>query len=297
MLLDHLEKLRAFHLTATEKSFLRAAQRLGITQPAVTKAVKLLEIEMNATLLVRHARGVALTPKGMLLNEFCESLFLRVRDLEQKLVNSEVLSGVVRIGTYETLGELFWPRALTELSKIMPGVIVELTTEQPETHLAKLEVGALDIVVDAEPRILENLYSRVLYSDWFGVFLKKDSPLRQSVGSVPISYVKRAVDRKNIPIEYHLKRQRGEFDLRYCVESFTMVRSLVSEGLCVGVLPLRLANNLLKTDSIVPFAPTSKYEHFGEHRICATCVDDLKKEPKISKVIDLLRVVAVERNI
>lgn len=43
MLEDHLEKLKAFHLTAREGSFLKASEKLKRTQPAITKSIKLLE--------------------------------------------------------------------------------------------------------------------------------------------------------------------------------------------------------------------------------------------------------------
>src|SRR4051812_25117099 len=111
MLEDHLEKLRAFYLTATEGSFLKASRKLGRTQPAVTKAVQLLEQETQAALFVRHARGVTLTPKGALLSEFCEGLFLRIRDLEQRISTNEEPSGIVKIGTHEMLADVFFPRA------------------------------------------------------------------------------------------------------------------------------------------------------------------------------------------
>lgn len=293
MLEDHLEKLRAFHVTATEGSFLKASHKLGVTQPAITKAVRLLEDQMKATLFVRHARGVTLTPKGTLLNQFCETLFLRVRDLEQQMSSSEQISGIARIGTYETLGELFWPRALTQIGKKLPAIIVELTTENPESHWIKLETGAIDIIVDAEPRVSQHFYSRVLYSDSFDIFCKKDSPLLHTREHVPISYVKRATDRRDVTIEQHLNRSRHKFDLRYSVESFTMVRALVAEGVCVGVLPVRMAKKLVKDGSLVPYLPKEKLENFGEHRICATCVHDLRSEAKISKIIDILRAVAI----
>lgn len=292
MLQDHLEKLRAFHITSSEQSLLKAALKLGVTQPAVTKSVKLLEEELETKLFVRHSRGVTLTPKGAILNEFCESLFLRVRDIEKQLRSHDALSGVIRIGTYETLGELFWPAALTELHRVMPGVTVELTTEHPEGHWAKLESGALDMIVDAEPRVLEKFYTRSLYNDSFGIFCKKGSRWFHHQGPIPIAFVKRAVDRKNTTIEQHLAQMEGQFNLQFSVESFTMVRALVAEGVCVGVLPLRLARAPLKDGQIVQFAAYGKNFNFGEHRICVTYVHDLKDDYRIKKITEILKTAA-----
>lgn len=292
MLEDHLEKLRAFHQTATERSFLRASQKLGLTQPAITKAVKLLEEDMKATLFVRHARGVTLTPKGTLLNEFCEALFLRVRDLEKQIHSKEPLSGIVRIATHETLGEAFFPRVLSRISEKFPGIVIELTTENIEGHWLKLEAGAIDIVAGLEPPNSERFHSRVLYSDHFGVFCKRDSPLLHTSGRVPISYVKKAFDHLGVNIEQYLSGFHQGFDFRYSVESFTTVRALVSEGVCVGTLPVSMVKKLIKDGVLVPFLANEKLDRFGDYRVCATCVHDLKNEPRISQIFDILRAVA-----
>lgn len=253
---------------------------------------ELLEETMNTTLFVRHSRGVHLTPEGELLQQFCDVMFLRIRDLEKKLVQNQELSGVLRIGTFETLGELFWPRALIHLRDKFPDIAVELTTENPESHMQKLGAGALDILVDAEPRLLEQFHSQVLYTDRFGLFVQKDSPFLRSKEKLPASYVKRATDLNGVSIEDHLSGLKGDFELRYAVESFTMVRALVCEGVCIGVLPLRLATPLVKTGAIVPYHPKKKNELFGEHRICATCSYDMRKDPRISKVIGALKSTA-----
>lgn len=56
MLQDHLDKLRAFYVTAREGSFKNATKKLGLTQPAVTKAFSILECVMDASPnFLRHA--------------------------------------------------------------------------------------------------------------------------------------------------------------------------------------------------------------------------------------------------
>lgn len=294
MLDEHLEKLKTFHVTATEGSFIRASQKLGLTQPAVTKAVRLLEESLKSSLFVRNPRGVSLTPKGRILNDFCESLFLKVRNVEQQIASNDAISGVVKIGTYETLGELFWPQALVQITKRLPGITIELTTENPDKHFEKLESGAIDIVVDSEPRSLDRFHSKILYSDKFGIFCKKKSPLLLAKTPTPIAYVKRATGRRGTTIEQHLARSPQRFDLRYSVESFTMVRALVNDGICAGVLPFRLAKRLLISGAIVPFQSNVEHETFGEHRICATCAYDLRNDVRISKITDILKLAAAD---
>ena len=70
MLEEHLEKLKTFYVAANEKSFLKAAEARGLTQPAVTKSIGLLEEQLGVTLFLRHRRGVDLTKAGGLLYQF-----------------------------------------------------------------------------------------------------------------------------------------------------------------------------------------------------------------------------------
>jgi DNA-binding transcriptional LysR family regulator len=292
MLENHLGKLRAFYVTSQEGGFLRAAKRLGLTQPAVTKAVKLLEEQSGVVLFVRHSRGVTLTRQGQILAQFCETLFLKVRDVEKKLTSKEGRhSGVVRIGTYESLGVSFWPAALRQLHRSHPQLVIELTTENPQSHLQKLESGGIDIVVDAEPPMKEQLFTKVLYTDHFGIFMKKGFKTEIGGQPTPISYVRGALDRHGRAIGEQLASLDldGCFDYRYAVETFSMVRSLVLEGICAGVLPLRLASKYMESGRLLCVKIGKKSVEFGEHRICATCLTDLKGEPNIVAAIAALR--------
>lgn len=292
MLENHLEKLRAFHATAELGSFLSAAQSLKITQPAITKSIRQLEDQMQVTLFHRHRRGVELTRAGTQLQQFCQTLFLKIRDLEKSLRSDQKLSGVIRVGTYETLGELIWPEALRLIAKECPDLTVELKTENPESIWRHLEVGALELVVDAEPKMAEHLYSKVLYTDHFGLFSKKGSPFLKSSDKVPLSYVRRAHDRNQVSVGEHLRKVSSSFEFLYDVESFTLVRSFILADVCVGVLPYRMAEAYLKRGEIVSYPAGERLREFGEHRICVTCLESSRSEERYRALFNLLKAAA-----
>src|SRR5262245_34073531 len=75
-----LTQLRYFVAVAREKSLSRAAGHLHISQPALTRQVKLLEDELGGALLQRHPRGVDVTDLGQILLERAER---QLRDFEQ----------------------------------------------------------------------------------------------------------------------------------------------------------------------------------------------------------------------
>jgi DNA-binding transcriptional LysR family regulator len=287
MLEQHLEKLRSFYAAAQSRSILQAANNLGVTQPAVSKNIKFLEDLLGVSLFVRRRHGVELSSQGHKLHNFCETMFLRVSDIEKKLLAPEEVAGVIRIGTYETLGESFWPRALSYLNIRFPHLIIELITNGGDKIWSQLEEGSLDFIVDAEPRTSDNFVSYVLYEDSFGLYFSKKFKANKDKSSFAMSFVRHAVDRQGQSIETHLKRFKVNFELRYNVESFTMARSLANEGLCISVLPrsLGIASKLLS------FKHEGREFDFGQHRICVTTLESLRKESRSKAVVSALREV------
>ena len=71
----NLNSLRLFLAVATHGGFSRAARVNGVSQPAISKAVRLLEQQGGAQLLVRAPSGVVLTEAGLLLLEHARALF------------------------------------------------------------------------------------------------------------------------------------------------------------------------------------------------------------------------------
>ena len=72
---DHLEKLEYFYEVAKQGSFKKASQNVYISQPSLTKSIKVLEEAIGEDLFVRFPRGVKLTKRGDILFEFCHDLF------------------------------------------------------------------------------------------------------------------------------------------------------------------------------------------------------------------------------
>jgi DNA-binding transcriptional LysR family regulator len=290
MLEQHLEKLQSFYIVAQEKSLLKAALRLSVTQPAVTKSIRAVEAQLGTSLLVRHNRGVELTEAGVKLYRFCDCLFLKTQSVEQEIKNTRGLSGTIRIGTYETLGELFWPKVLKQINQKYPMLTIELTTQDPSSIWVRLTHGGIDLVVDAEPRISETLFSKILYTDRFGLFCKTGSKFLVANDPVPASYALKASDHNGVTIEEHLRKMSIPLELRYSVESFTLTRSFILEDVCVGVLPLMMAHRYLVAGRIQQYPSTQKSNHyFGEHRVCATVLENLKSEEKITAILAILK--------
>lgn len=145
-----LRHLRYFVTVADAAGVSRAAQRLRITQPALSRQIRDLERELGVRLFDRLGRRMVLTAEG-------EDLLSRCRDLlggvESLTTRAEALrggeSGVLRVGaTPQTLESLF-AAFLTRYRRRRPGVEVHLTEDGGPVLLRRLERGELHLAVTA----------------------------------------------------------------------------------------------------------------------------------------------------
>ena len=123
----NLNSLRLFLAVATHRGFSRAARMTGVSQPAISKAVRLLEQQSGAQLLVRAPSGVVLTEAGALMVEHARALFAEERAAEERLESLRGLRrGVLRVGASTTLAAYFLPPVLGELHRAHPGIDLQL---------------------------------------------------------------------------------------------------------------------------------------------------------------------------
>ena len=128
-----LRTLRHFVAVAETLHFGRAAARLAISQPPLSRSIRAFERELGVDLLVRDARGVRLTPAGAALLPRARRLLHEADALAHgahELARGEV--GVVRLGFISTAAYNVLPRVLPQFRRAYPGIrltLVEATSD------------------------------------------------------------------------------------------------------------------------------------------------------------------------
>lgn len=161
--MDLIFAMRVFARVAETESFTRAAERMDVSVPVVTRAIAGLEAHLNVRLLNRSTRRVALTPVGETYLEGCRAVLAQIEDVEKRVTQSgREIRGSLRVlaGT---------PFALTQLSPVLasyrrkyPNLRLQLILADRQIDFISDEVDAAivaDNLVDSKTLVLRPLFA------------------------------------------------------------------------------------------------------------------------------------------
>ena len=145
-----LSNIKTFIQVAQTKSFVEAANALGLSPPATSKAVAKLEEELKVKLLHRTTRSVSLTNEGERFYEVAQRLLEEMDDLTQELQDSlGEPRGRLKISMSAAYGRMWGTKIIAQFLQVYPQISVELSLDDREVDLAAegfdvvIRVGAL----------------------------------------------------------------------------------------------------------------------------------------------------------
>jgi DNA-binding transcriptional LysR family regulator len=138
----NLDELAAFAVVAEEKSFTRAAVRLGVSQSALSHSMRVLEKRLGLQLLARTTRSVSPTAAGAaLLHDLAPALQRIDRSLAEARKLRERPAGTIRLVLSQTAAHLVLLPRLAEFTRLYPEIVLEVTTANDPVDLV---AGAYD---------------------------------------------------------------------------------------------------------------------------------------------------------
>ena len=171
--------LRYFLAVAHEENISRAAEKLNISQPALSRQLMDLEDELGVKLLTRAKRSTTLTEAGYLLKKRAEEMAaLEEKTRDELRREGENISGSIRIGCGETVGMRVIAEAVRKVCAAHPKVRCHLYSTDGGDVKERLAKGTLDFGVLVQPDPPKEFDCIKLPNlDIWGVIMKKDSPL------------------------------------------------------------------------------------------------------------------------
>lgn len=144
----NLQDIQAFVATAETGSVNRAAARLNLTQPAVTRRIQSFEAAMGDGLLFnRTVKPAVLTALGRHALEHCRRVLSAVAELEACATSAADPSGELRVGVAHGLGEMVLTTPIDVLRRAFPRIRLQVSSNWSSGLIEEIRSGALDCAV------------------------------------------------------------------------------------------------------------------------------------------------------
>ncbi|MDQ4214847.1 LysR family transcriptional regulator [Microbacterium capsulatum] len=247
-----LAQLRALTSVAEHGSFTAAADRLGISQSAVSHAVAGLEREIGGRVLQRD-NGVALTAIGQRVLEHARAVLASVSALESAVHQDGTLTGSVRLGAVATVCQGLLPDLLPLWAARLPHVDVQIYEGDDDEMPEWLEAGVVDAAILVEPSPTPP-GGKLVATDEFAAVVRADHPLA-GLDGIPLAELQ--VDGLIVSAggcEGHVRRMHDEeglaFTYSHRVREMSTLFRMVEQGMGVAIVP-SLGRGMLPADLVM----------------------------------------------
>ena len=177
-----INQITAFLTVAELESFSLAAEKLHITQPAVSKRIRQLESNMNTTLFDRIGKRSILTPNGKAFKPHAERILQEIKSYRSGLSQQEgTPSGSLTLATSHHIGLHRLPRVLRDFKILYPKVDLDLHFMDSEDACVAIANNELELAVVTLPEIPDEvLQCEAIWIDQLVVVMATDHPLAQN---------------------------------------------------------------------------------------------------------------------
>lgn len=236
------QRWKTFLVLCETMNYTRAAERLCLTQPAVTHHIHYLEEHYGCRLFTYEGKVLRLTEAGMRLREFTRSMAYNEQKMEDTMAAATPIS--LRVGASKTIGEYVIAPKVEHFLRAHPEANFSLLVENTQILLRALEAGRLDFVL-IEGFFERSRYEAQLYrrEDFFGVCPPGHRLAGRSVGLDELMgeriLLREPGSGTRTIFEEALRRQNCtlcSFPNVATISDFSIIKSLVSDGLGVSFL-------------------------------------------------------------
>lgn len=151
------DRVRVFHAVAQAGSFTRAAEKLGLSQSAISRQIGALEEDLGTPLFHRHARGLVLTEQGQILLDAALDVAKRMAAVETALSESRnTPSGHLRVNATVGVGTIWLTSHLAEFLDRYPEITVSLLVTDTDLDLSMREADvAIRVQRPTQPDLIQ----------------------------------------------------------------------------------------------------------------------------------------------
>ena len=170
------DQLRHFLLVAEHQNFTRAAEEIGMSQPALSRSIARLEEELGQPVFERQSRQVVLTDAGKLLQSRAQQILTVVEDTKAE-ISDDGQSGRVRIAAIPTIAPFYLPEILQRFASQFPQAMITVQEDTTDNLLKRCTQGEIDLAILALPISAKYLEVEPLFTEELFLVLAPDHAL------------------------------------------------------------------------------------------------------------------------
>lgn len=170
------DQLRQFLAVARLGNITRAAEELGLSQPALSRSIQRLEEELGRPLFERQPRSVVLTDAGMLFQSRAHQMLGLLDDTRAQLADDGE-SGRLRIGAIPTVAPYFLPGFLRRFAEAFPKASLVVQEDTTDNLLHRCKQGEIDLAVLALPIAAKYVETLELFTEELLLVISAGHPL------------------------------------------------------------------------------------------------------------------------
>ncbi len=243
-----LDAFKIFYEVAREGNITKAAEKLFISQPAVTQTIKKLEDQLNVTLFIRNKKGVALTRLGEEIFAKVENAMVSMEKVE-KIIEEEndLLTGEVIVSCGGTIARRVLVPAIEEFVSAFPQVNVTHCDNIQTKAVAQLKQGKIDLLITQQNDQIEDFKFEGLCEEKY--VLIKSTKLEYENNDLRFIMTNDGAYSQKLFKQFIADNNLEDVPL-VKVNGFNMIVELCRVGVGVGIVPYYLAKGLIDSNEI-----------------------------------------------
>ncbi|MHA2938849.1 LysR family transcriptional regulator [Vibrio sp. RC27] len=261
-----LKQLKYFVVVAESGNVTEASEKLYISQPAISNAISQLEETLNTQLLIRHhAKGVSLTPAGKEMLSYSRTLLSHAEEINGYMTqHSTLISGVINVGCYASLGPIYAPKLIQGFTKLYPEVSFKLFEGDIEEINEALLTGKIEMALMYDLNNNAQIESTELAKISPHVLLSVKHPLanRKQINLMTLKdepLVLLDLPHSNKYFQSLFEQYDKDPIIKHRTKSIEMLRSLVANGEGYALMNSHIKSNSCFDGSELISIPLSDY--------------------------------------
>jgi DNA-binding transcriptional LysR family regulator len=239
-----VRQLEMFRAVAEEGSFTRAAQRLHVSQSAVSRQLQLLEEELKTLLFHRTGRGVALTDPGRLLLTTANRINRDLNEVVSQISQTQELQrGAIKLGAGMTVCLYILPKLLKKFRSLYRNLDLRVAAGTADEILRLLRLNELDLALLTLPIVGDDLEIRPVLKEEMVVVTARGHALARERHVDPKNLAKHGMvlfesgsNTRHVLDEF-FREQQIAVNVVMETENVEIIKAMVANGLGVTIIP------------------------------------------------------------